>query len=99
MLQGTFWAFAAVMNLCGFILMGRDKRLAKQHRRRIPEKTLFAAAALFGSAGSLLGMYAFRHKTKHRAFLLGMPALLVVQIAAVIAAYMYLPQVAALFAG
>lgn len=42
------------------------------------------AAMLGGSIGSLLGMYLFRHKTRHLKFTLGIPAVLAVQIAAVL---------------
>ena len=41
---------------------------------------LFLAAA-GGSAGALLAMYGFRHKTKHRKFTAGVPAILCAQIA------------------
>ena len=57
-----------------------DKIKAKKHLWRIPETTLFLAAILGGSAGCLLGMYAFRHKTKHLSFTLGMPLILAVQV-------------------
>jgi len=46
----------------------------------VPEKTLFLVTALFGGLGGTLGMYFFRHKTKHWYFKFGFPALLVVQI-------------------
>ena len=49
-------------------------------KRRIPEKTLFVVAALGGSIGAIVGMWAFRHKTKHRTFVYGMPAVLAAQL-------------------
>ena len=69
-----------VLNLLSFGLMGYDKRRARLGQWRIPEKTLFLAAACFGAAGGLLGMRVFRHKTRHTAFRIGFPALLAVQI-------------------
>lgn len=72
--------FLLVMNVLAFALMGLDKAKAKAGAWRIPEKTLFLATALFGGLGGTLGMYFFRHKTKHWYFKLGFPALLVVQI-------------------
>ena len=92
--QDLIWAadLALVlgMSLAGFLAMGLDKSIAKKNekrvqagkrpRRRIPEKTLFLLAALLGSPGVLLGMYLFRHKTKHRSFVLGVPAILAVQL-------------------
>ena len=72
--------YLLIVNAAGFILMLTDKIKAKKHLWRIPETTLFLAAILGGSAGCLLGMYAFRHKTKHLSFTLGMPLILAVQI-------------------
>ncbi len=68
------WAF--IWNLWAFALMGIDKGRAKKGKSRIPEKRLFGAAALGGALGALLGMRLFHHKTLHRSFMLGMPALL-----------------------
>ncbi|MDF2610625.1 MAG: hypothetical protein K0R92_2099 [Lachnospiraceae bacterium] len=64
--------------------MGMDKTKARKNQWRIPEKTLFIAAILGGSVGSILGMKFFRHKTKHSIFALGMPAILIVQILLII---------------
>ena len=64
-----------IMNLVCLLLMYSDKRRAKQHRRRIPEKTLLLTGALGGALGGWLGMYLFRHKTRHPAFVVGMPLL------------------------
>jgi uncharacterized membrane protein YsdA (DUF1294 family) len=57
-----------------------DKRKAKKHEWRIPEARLFGTAALFGSFGILLGMYLFRHKTKHWKFVVFVPMLLLINI-------------------
>ena len=73
------------VNLIGFAFMGIDKYKAKKRAFRIPEDTLFIIAIIGGSIGSLLGMYAFRHKTRHRSFTYGMPFILLVQIALIIA--------------
>ena len=72
--------YLLIINLAGFAFMGVDKRKAIRHTYRIPEKTLFLAALLGGSIGSILGMQIFRHKTKHWYFVTGMPAILILQI-------------------
>ena len=72
--------YLILLNLLGFILMGVDKRRAIRHAWRIPEAHLFGCAILGGSLGSILGMYTFRHKTKHWYFVWGMPAILLIQI-------------------
>jgi uncharacterized membrane protein YsdA (DUF1294 family) len=73
--------YLVLANLVGFFLMGIDKKKAIHHAWRIPEKTLFLASILGGSIGTWAGMYVFRHKTKHWYFVVGMPAILAVQIA------------------
>ena len=72
--------YLLIINLIGFALMGIDKRKAIHHKYRISEKTLFLASLLGGSIGSILGMQTFRHKTKHWYFVIGMPAILILQI-------------------
>lgn len=57
--------------------MGRDKYLARRNRWRIPEKWFFTLAFLGGALGAFLGMRVFRHKTKHKTFVIGIPLLLV----------------------
>ena len=69
------------MSVAAFILMGVDKARAKRGAWRIPEATLFLFAALMGGVGGTLGMFFFRHKTKHWYFRLGFPALAAVQLA------------------
>lgn len=72
--------YLVVINLVGFCLMGMDKRRARKHKWRIPEKTLFLSAIIGGSAGAVLGMRVFHHKTKHWYFVWGMPAILICQL-------------------
>ena len=69
-----------IMNLIGFALMGIDKYRAKNRSFRIPEATLVIVAIIGGSIGSIIGMYAFRHKTRHWYFVYGMPFILLLQI-------------------
>ena len=76
-----FLLYLLLINAIAFLLMLVDKIKAKKNRWRIPERTLFGSALLGGSIGALLGMYTFRHKTKHLSFTLGMPAILIAQVA------------------
>jgi uncharacterized membrane protein YsdA (DUF1294 family) len=73
-------SYFLIMNIAGYMSMMVDKRRAIAGRRRIPEKTLLTYAVLGGSIGSILGMLAFRHKTRHRKFTLGLPAILIMQV-------------------
>lgn len=72
--------YLLLVNGYSFWLMFSDKRKAIKDKYRIPEKKLFMWAILGGSIGSMLGMEAFRHKTKHPTFRIGMPAILIVEI-------------------
>ncbi|MBR0171452.1 MAG: DUF1294 domain-containing protein [Lachnospiraceae bacterium] len=72
--------YLAGINAAGLLLTGIDKRRAKRHAYRIPEATLFLVAIAGGSIGCIVGMYVFRHKTKHPSFVIGMPLILVVQL-------------------
>ena len=76
--------YLLIINAVGFLLMLVDKSKDRRGRYRIPESTLMCVAAIGGSIGSLLGMYTFRHKTLHPKFTVGIPVILVIQIALVI---------------
>lgn len=74
--------FLLFMNILGFVLMFSDKRRARRGDWRIRERTLFLTAVFGGSLGSILGMWLFHHKTKRWYFVLGMPLILFLQLAA-----------------
>ena len=69
-----------IWNIIVFAMYGLDKHKAKRRSRRISEETLLLPAMLMGATGALLGMYAFRHKTKHLKFKIGVPLLLIINI-------------------
>ena len=69
-----------ILNIVSFSLMAYDKRCAQSGKWRVPEKVLFLSAALFGAIGGTLGMYVFRHKTKHWDFKAFFPAMMILQI-------------------
>ena len=79
-----FLAYLLIVNAIAFLLMLIDKQKAKKKKWRIPEATLMSFAAIGGSIGALMGMYTFRHKTLHKKFTLGIPAILLLQIAAAV---------------
>ena len=72
------------INIVGFFIMGIDKKCAIKGEWRIPEKVLFLSALIGGGIGSTLGMYVFRHKTKHWYFVLGMPLIAAINIVSII---------------
>ena len=73
--------YLLLVNAAAFLAFGEDKRRAKRREWRIPEATLMGLAAAGGSLGALAGMRFFHHKTRHRKFTAGIPALLIAQIA------------------
>ena len=78
---------AGALSLMGLILMGIDKAAARLHLYRIPERVLMTFATLFGAAGVGLGMVLFHHKTRKPKFKLGVPMLLIIQVAIVYFVY------------
>ncbi|GGG79857.1 DUF1294 domain-containing protein [Paenibacillus radicis (ex Gao et al. 2016)] len=77
------WNYLIVVNVVAFALMGADKHAARNKKRRVPEKRLFGFAAIGGAAGAWIGMQVFRHKTKHRSFVVGIPLLILWNLVAV----------------
>ena len=95
---GNPWAllllYLLIINLVTFLVFGLDKWKAKRKEkkdsvRRVPEKTLFLLSALGGSVGALLGMKVFHHKTLHKSFRFGIPAILALQIVIPAGLYIY----------
>ena len=57
----------------------KDKSCAKKGKWRVPEKTLFILSAMGGSVAMYITMKTIRHKTQHKRFMIGIPAIMVVQ--------------------
>lgn len=75
----AYYLFA--INAITFVVYGIDKYKAKKTKWRISEATLLLLAVLGGSIGAWMGMRVWHHKTMHRKFKYGIPALLLMQIA------------------
>lgn len=72
------------INLIAFLAMYIDKRKAQKARWRIKESTLFTLVLLGGGIGGIAGMHIFRHKTKKMQFVIGFPAILIIEIICII---------------
>ena len=79
----TVEIYILIINIAAFILYGIDKVRAKRGEWRISEKSLFLVALIGGSVGAIVGMHVFHHKTRHWYFRIGLPLILILQIAAV----------------
>ncbi len=82
--MNILWIYLAAVNCALFVLMGVDKYRSIRGAWRIPEATLFTLAILGGGLGGTFGMYSFRHKTQHMKFVIGFPAITIVQWALII---------------
>jgi len=71
-------------------LYGIDKWKSKNNKWRISERALILCAFLMGSAGGILGMKVFHHKTKHMKFKILLPFALIINIGVVYIAKRYL---------
>ena len=84
----TYYLLA--INAVTFIVYGIDKYKAKKAKWRISEATLLLLAVLGGSIGAWMGMKVWHHKTMHKKFKYGIPAILLIQIA--LMAYLHMNQ-------
>lgn len=75
--MGALW----IMNIVTLLISGWDKLAAKQYKRRVPEKVLMGFTTLGGSLGMLISMVWFRHKTGKPLFRIGVPVILLMQLA------------------
>lgn len=73
--------YFAIVNILGALINCIDKIKAKNNAWRIPEATLWIFGIIGGALGSYITMKAIRHKTKHKKFMIGMPILIVINIA------------------
>lgn len=72
--------YIIAINILAFIIYGIDKLNAMRNAVRVPEKTLLALALAGGSAGALIAVYMFRHKTKKRLFTILLPLFLILHL-------------------
>ena len=75
-------AYAVIINIIAVWLTIHDKRAAQKHRWRVPESTLLITAALSGCIVMYITMRCIRHKTKHMKFMVGIPVIFVLELAA-----------------
>ena len=76
--------YLAVINMETFFMYGIDKWKAKKSKWRIRESALLGLAVLGGSIGAWLGMKVWHHKTQHKKFKYGVPAIIIIQLALIV---------------
>ena len=83
-------AYVLIISVVAVCVTIYDKWAAKKRpKERTRESTLLLLSAIGGSGAMLLTMLAIRHKTKHIKFMLGIPLIIILQIA-LIAALVFL---------
>lgn len=81
-LQISLISAFTLINLIAFLIMLADKvKSRKADAQRISEGMLFFMATVFGSVGVYIGMFTFRHKTRKWYFLIGIPLLILQNMA------------------
>ncbi|MBR5068693.1 MAG: DUF1294 domain-containing protein [Bacteroidales bacterium] len=88
LLGKTFVLYLVVINVVTFLMFGVDKWKAKRSKWRIREAALLGLAALGGSIGAWLGMKVWHHKTLHKKFKYGIPAIFIIQL--ILLGYLFL---------
>lgn len=76
-----FLIYLAAVNFAAFVMYGIDKRKAIRGKWRTPESVLLGVAVIGGSLGAWAGMYVFRHKTRYKKFVIGVPLVIIFQAA------------------
>jgi len=75
--------YLGIINIITFLAFAIDKINAVKGKRRIRIVTLLGLSFIGGSLGALLGMYTLRHKTKVNYFTVGIPLIMLVQVAVI----------------
>lgn len=83
-----FSVYLIAVSILAAILTIYDKASAKKHGFRISEATLMLCGVFFGAMAEFFTMLIIHHKTRHIKFMLGLPLIILLQLAA-IAAYLY----------
>jgi uncharacterized membrane protein YsdA (DUF1294 family) len=82
--------FYLAINFVAFLIMLVDKNKAsKLGAERISEAMLFFLATSFGALGVYLGMITLRHKTRKWYFMMGIPLLILQNIAFLYLLYLF----------
>lgn len=84
--------YIVVSNFIAVAVTIHDKRAAMRHKERIPESVLLLTAALSGCVAEYLTMRIMHHKTKHPKFMLGIPAIFIVELILIIVLLIVMPH-------
>ncbi len=72
--------YLIIINVLSFIVMGIDKHNAIKNKYRVSEKSLFILSIFGGAIGTLIAMFIFRHKIRKKAFIIGIPLIIIIEL-------------------
>lgn len=84
MLLDLIITYLIFISVFAVIVTVYDKILAITNKRRIPERTLMIVSVLGGSLAMYLTMQLIRHKTRKTKFMVGLPIVILLQVALII---------------
>ena len=85
------WVYLCVISVIAIAVTCYDKYAAKHNpRHRTHEATLLLISAQGGSVAMYITMQLIRHKTQHKKFMIGIPIIFFIQVAACIVLVLYL---------
>ena len=75
--------YLLVISIISIIVCIYDKKVSKKNKveLRVPEKNLLLLSAFGGGVAMYITMLTIRHKTKHKKFMIGIPAIIIAQLA------------------
>lgn len=75
--------YLLIISLVAIIVCIYDKKVSKKGKveLRVPEKNLLLISAFGGGVAMYITMLLIRHKTKHKKFMIGIPAIIIAQFA------------------
>ena len=76
--------YLLAVSFISVLVCSYDKFAAKKGLRRIREASLMSLSFLGGSVAMYITMRIIRHKTRHTKFMLGIPLMIILQIAAIV---------------
>lgn len=88
-----FYLYLAIINVIAVIITVHDKNAAQKKRRRVRESTLLVIAALGGAPAMYLTMLTISHKTRKLKFMLGVPVIFLIELAAALLVMHYVFKV------
>ncbi len=72
--------YFVIINFITFIVFALDKICAIKKKWRYKEVSLLGLCLFGGAIGGFLAMHLFRHKTKKKVFVIGVPLMIIIQL-------------------